>query len=263
MKFNMRFTEKVTMKYSNHDIQSVNRGSGPRTLVMWMLILIGLLSLTINAQETKSGSKLQFSCVAWDNLSATEIFYRNGKSLIPIKLYKGKRSSLYSLRKTSTFQLYIPSEEEDGLGYKVVGEVRIPEATNRLLFLIEEKKSSNGELSLNLRAIDDSTKVFPSGSFRFLNLTPIPLKVDFDGKVESIKPKAMTLIKPNLKKSLGLIPFFIKTNDGAVHYTNRLFAQSDGREMVFITPPKKGKKRLFIKFLSDTVRPLPRSSKGD
>jgi hypothetical protein len=54
-----------------------------------------------------------------------------------------------------------------------------------------------------------------------------------------------------LTEAGGFTPFIVKDGEGKVLGGTRLFSHAASREMVLIFPPKKGKKRLDIRYFSD------------
>ena len=104
---------------------------------------------------------------------------------------------------------------------------------------------------LKLYGIDDSQTVFPDSSYRFINFAPVPLVVDFNKKRFAVKPGQAdsSKVKPVQRRSIH--PFCGQNSKGKVLGGTRLFSHATNREMVLIFPPKKGSKRMDIRFFSD------------
>lgn len=229
------------------------------------LTLLLLLAIPFFAKAQQQAGPVQFSCVVWKNLSFSEVFYRQGKQYIPLKLLPGNRSELYSLEGATALDLYtlVPAEKS-GTGkaeYQLVGQSTFPVGLKRILYFITENNDPDG-LPLRLSGVDDSLLAFPRGAFRFVNLTNVPLDVYFGGEVNKITPKKMTLVKSKVSRAGGLIPFILKDPAGRIVYENRFFAQETGRDMVFILPPENPGGRVIVKLLPQLIA-FPRTAAVD
>ncbi len=209
----------------------------------------------VQAQQQQAGP-VKFSCAIWNNLSFSEIFYRQGKEFIPLKLSVGNRSELYSLRGATALELYILIEAEKSetgkAEYRLVGQSTLPVGIKRILYFITEINNPES-LPLRLSGVDDSLLSFPRGAFRFVNLTNVSLNVYFGEEVNEISPKKMTLVKSKVSKAGGLLPFIVQDPDGRNVYENRFFAQETGRDMVFILPPSNPGGRVNVRLLPQLI----------
>jgi hypothetical protein len=240
---------------------------------IWLAAFLAILPLatssTLEAKEKKSASPetIEFSCVAWDNLPCPELFYRQGNKYLPIKLSPGQRSQSYQLQDAHALELFIQKEKAAGGGkpassdkYELGGLAPLLEGAKSMLFLIEVRKASNG-LPLQLRGMDDSLETFPAGSFRFLNLTPDLLRIEFGGATHELPPGEMKVVTPELPAAGGFLPVTIKKEDDRNILENRFFAQRTGRELVVISPPAEGRTEISLKFLSDFIPASPPNGK--
>jgi hypothetical protein len=66
-----------------------------------------------------------------------------------------------------------------------------------------------------------------------------------------MKPGASMVRKLNLTEAGSFTPFLVKDGEGKVLGGTRLFSHAASRKMVLIFPPKKGQKRLDIRYFSD------------
>ena len=189
----------------------------------------------VQAQQQQAGP-VKFSCAIWNNLSFSEIFYRQGKEFIPLKLSVGNRSELYSLRGATALELYILIEAEKSetgkAEYRLVGQSTLPVGIKRILYFITEINNPES-LPLRLSGVDDSLLSFPRGAFRFVNLTNVSLNVYFGEEVNEISPKKMTLVKSKVSKAGGLLPFIVQDPDGRNVYENRFFCTRDWQRYGF------------------------------
>lgn len=235
-------------------------------------LLAAILPLAIpvmlEADELVSASPevIEFSCVTWDYRSSPELFYRQGNKYLPIQLSPGQRSQAYFLEGARALELFMQKESPADGGtpasadhYELAGLAPLLEGTKRMLFLIEAKKDSNG-LPLQLRGMDDSVESFPAGSFRFINLTPNSLNIEFGEATHELPEGEAKVMAPDLAATGGFVPVIIKDAEGRKILENRFFAQRTGRELVVISPPAEGRTEMSLRFLSDVIpaSPTPR-----
>ena len=233
-----------------------------KILFYQLLLTVVFLPITLSAQADKQAVKSQFSCVSWNKLSMAELFFRNGKKFMPLRVKAKNRSELYPLGKSQALEVYVKAEEGEEEEYRMVGKASIPENSGRVLFLIAEVKSPKNasDLPLRISGIDDGLKTFPPGSFRFMNNTRAPLTVIFDKQKKNIPPRKMSVIKFKASSDGGLIPFYIRGPKGEDLYENRLFGRPTGRDMLFIGNPTRKGGRLNILLLPQIVAPRLRAS---
>jgi hypothetical protein len=218
--------------------------------------------LPLGAQSAPKSISVKFSCVIWENLTISNLFYRQGKKYLPLQLSPGNRSELYTLQDTTALELCTLAVDEQGKEYyKRIGQAALPAGSDRALFFIFERKTADG-LPLTVSGIDDSLKTFPRGSFRFVNSTPVELKVTFGGVTTPIAPQAMTVVPSQVSKDGGLLPFLVKDAANRNLYETRFFSQPTGRDMVFIAPPRRPGEQVLIKFLAQLIAAEPAKPAG-
>jgi hypothetical protein len=218
------------------------------------LIFVLLPLSTLSAQTPQVRSSIEFSCVSWEALFLSEIFYREGSEYIELQLRPKVRSQLYSLKGGhEALELYTKGLDEDGqLIYKLIAQAPIAVGTSRMLFFIQESKQAEG-FPLNMFGIDDSLAVFPIGSFRFVNTTQVPLQVLFPRTKGALPARGMTVLTPEMPKLGGFIPLYITDMEKDIVFESRLFGQPRGRKMVFIQAPKKLGGRARVRFLPEII----------
>lgn len=230
--------------------------------VLPAILLLGA-PVTLPAKEKKPAASpmVEFSCVVLGEIPLSELFYRRGQEYLPIKLSSGQRSQPCTIQEAYTLEILRRSEKAAGkeksnsfADYELVGLAPLLKGAKRILFLIEPTKESDLEangLPLQLRGMDDSLEVFPRGAFRFVNLTPDPLRVEMSGATMALPRGAQKVVVPELPKAGEFLPVVIKNEAGRHLFENRLFAQPTEREMVLIIPSADGRADLTVKFLSD------------
>ena len=219
---------------------------------------IGLL----NAEPTNAKPSIKFTCAVWESLPNPEVFYRDGKSYLPLEFYPGMRSKLYPLKESNGLELYEKSVGPDGtIAHKLIGKAPLIAGARQVLFLVDPTPNAAG-LPLTILGINDTLDIFPPGTFRFFNFCPAELQVKFGGKVNKLAARDDTVVKSNVSEKGGFLPFIIEDAAGNIIFQTRLFGQPSGREMVFISPPANGAKLPKIKFLTEIVPPAPPTPPG-
>jgi hypothetical protein len=200
---------------------------------------------------------MEFSCVIWQQLPITSVFYRDGKNYLPLVFSLGNRSQLYPLKEAVTLELYEKTVGAEGATiYKLVGKASWAAGARRMMFLIDPVPSST-ELPLRVFGMNDALDVFPPGTFRFVNFSAAALQVKFGGQIHKLPAGEMSVIKSNVSEKGGFLPFFMGDASGKIVFETRLFGQPTGRDMVFIGPPDKHEGEPMVKFLTEIIPPAP------
>jgi hypothetical protein len=230
------------------------------------LLLLSLLwtatLLPLGAQSALKATSLKFSCVVWEPLSISPIYYRDGKSYLPLEFYPGIRSKLYPLKEGDGLELYKDAVGPDGKPtYELVGKAPLVAGARQILFLVDPVPNASG-LPLRLYGMNDALDIFPPGTFRFFNFSPTTLRVKFGGQVNQLPAGESTVVKSNVPKLGGFTPFLVGDATGKIIFGTRLFSQPTGREIVFISPPAKPDGLARVKFITEIVPPEPAKPAG-
>jgi len=194
---------------------------------------------------------MAFTAIALSKIPYENLYYRNGTKFIEITWRNGRRSNPYPLSEAKALEVFIDHDDPKN-PYRLVGKASLVPGTKKMLYFVGQNSSAKeGELPLKLYGIDDSESVFPDSSYRFINFASVPLVIDFNRKRFLVKPGKPTVQKLSLSKAGAFTPFVVRTSKGKVLGGTRLFSHATNREMVLIFPPKKGTKRLDIRFFSD------------
>ena len=233
-----------------------------------LLLLFALFScalpVALQAQDESPGDSgsIQFSCVVWEPLPITAVFYRDGKSYLPLEFFPGNRSQLYPLKDGNALELYKKVTAADGaVTYQLVGRAPLVAGARRMLFLVDPVGKAS-RLPLRLYGVNDALDVFPPGTIRFFNFSATELQVKFAGQASKLPRGKMSLVKSNVSENGGFIPFLIGDPKGAVLFETRLFSQPTGRDMVFISAPAQPGDRLLVKVLPQLIAPEPPQPAG-
>ena len=236
----------------------------PSLLRLLFALFSFALPVALQAKDESPGhsGSIQFSCAVWEKLSYPELFYRDGKSYLPLEFFPGNRSQLYPLKDGNALELYEKVTAEDGeVTYQLVGKAPLVAGARRMLFLVDPVANAS-RLPLKLYGVNDALDVFPPGTMRFFNFSPTELQVKFAGQVSKLTAGGMSLVKSNVSEKGGFIPFLIGDPNGEVVFETRLFSQPSGRDMVFIGAPAQPGGRVLVKVLPQLVSPEPPQPAG-
>ena len=201
--------------------------------------------------EAKPYTGMAFTAIALSKIPYENLYYRNGTKFIEITWRNGRRSNPYPLSEAKALEVFIDHDDPKN-PYRLVGKASLVPGTKKMLYFVGQNSSAKeGELPLKLYGIDDSESVFPDSSYRFINFASVPLVIDFNRKRFLVKPGKPTVQKLSLSKAGAFTPFVLRNTKGKVLGGTRLFSHATNREMVLIFPPKKGSKRMDIRFFSD------------
>jgi hypothetical protein len=230
------------------------------------LLVLSLLwaadTLPLSAQSAASAASLKFSCAVWEPLPISPIYYRDGKSYLSLEFSPGSRSKLYPLKVGNALELYKKVTAEDGeITYQLVGKAPWIAGARRMLFLVDPVANAS-RLPLKLFGVNDALDVFPPGTFRFFNFSNTTLEVKFGGQVSQLTKGESTVVKSNVSDQGGLLPILMADTNNRIIFENRLFAQPDFREMVFIGNPATPNGTPKVKFLTQVIPPEPAEPAG-
>lgn len=234
-----------------------------RKRVRFLFATCALLLATCPAllrAEPSGKPAAEFCCVVWEPLTITEVFYRDGKSYLPLEFSPGSRSKLYPMKEGDALELYEKSVATDGAtAYKLVGKAPLVAEARQMLFLIDPVPNAASGLPLRLFGVNDALDVFPPGTIRFFNFSTAALQVKFGGQASKLPAGEISVVKSNVSKDGGFIPFLIGDPKGEVVFETRLFSQPTGRDMVFIGAPATPGGRVLVKVLPQLISPeLPK-----
>ena len=228
-----------------------------RFLIAVCIVLPTARPALLRAEPANGKPAVEFSCLVWEPLPNPEVFYRDGKAYLPIEFSPGNRSQLYPLKEVSDLELYVKEVGADGaLTYKLVGKAPLVAGTRRMLFLIDPAQNPTG-LPLTIFGVDDALDNFPPGTFKFLNFSKSALQVKFGGQTTPLPADEISVVKSNVPKLGGFLPFVVGDAHGKTIFETRLFGQPTGREIVFICPPAKPAGPPRVKFLTQIIPPEP------
>lgn len=222
-----------------------------------LLLLVQPILFTASLLLAPLTYGLEFSCFSWKPLPYKKLYYKDGEKYQPLVVFPNSRSKTYELGKSNLFQIYQEIVTAEGAQYQLLGQSKLIENADRILFYIGENPNSQRVEKLKILPIDDSLNDFPVGSFRFINMSGNPLFISFSKQLKKIPAGSAVVIPSNANANGDLIPLMIKNEAGKTVYETRLFAQTRGRDIVFLLPENKQSGLINVKFLPQTIPPPP------
>lgn len=219
-----------------------------------LVLMWACLASVVCAQQQEKKKGVQFSCMLWEGPLPQKIYYQDGEGYREVVPYTSSRSLPHWLEKSKEFRLYTMTQPEANGGkeqepvYTLVGQSKLLPGISPILFILIPSQGEEG-FKIRIMALDDSLDGFPAGSFRFANFSAADLMVKFAGAIKKIPARGMTIMKSQIGKNGGMVPFLIGNQNGEKVFETRLFAQASGREIVFIGPPKKEGGLPSVRFL--------------
>lgn len=216
--------------------------------------LITLPKLSLQAQSFgQERISLDFACVSFEKLDFPELYYLDSGEYLRLPIAVRRYPPLSRLNQTDALRLFLKKTDEQGeIIYVQCAEAALIPDASRMLFIISIAQQAN-PWPIQLLGIDDSLDKFPPGAMRFLNGTPVALKVNIHEESDTLETGKMTILKPEIANTGGFYPFIIEMLDGSKLYETQLYGQSRARKTVLIGPPRPGSQRLQVMFLSHVV----------
>ena len=223
----------------------------PSHSVLCVLLPLLVFVSSSSAEDQNKTVSVTFSVIPLSSMPYAKMYYRDGEEVKKLEMRKGRRSAPHKLSPSEFLELYTdhPDPEQQ---YRLIGKAPVIAGTNKILFFFWENEARKPKaLPIRLYGIDDSTSTFPDGSFRFVNFINAPLVIEFNKKRFGLEARQSVVRKLNLPEEGEFTPFVVKDREGYLLGGTRLFSHASSRELVLIFPPKKGKKRLDIRYFSD------------
>lgn len=125
-------------------------------------------------------------------------------------------------------------------------------ATRQLVFILPGATASTWEA----RAKSDSDSAFPPGTRLVINLSDVPLGIDFGGTQLSVKPKGSGLLGAAKSAPDGMAPVKISRRAATgewVTFSSNIWRQCGENRKILMVYPVPGSESLAISSIQDTV----------
>ncbi|WP_353565393.1 hypothetical protein [Haloferula sargassicola] len=208
---------------------------------LWMVGVAGAgcLAGSLQAKDVEIRAITVFQ-----NQPPAEVYVHQEGSTSPgtalsVKRYLNRESTTLDLKTGKLILTTEASAKSVNDEAKCLGKIEVPGKVSRgiLVFVPAE-----GDQPATAHLVDDSAKAFPSGSFLVLNLTPMTVRVELEGKDFECSGNAQTPIKdpPVDERSASAMRAFYREQEG-----DEWIQVSSGRW------PHPGKKRVLQVVMRD------------
>jgi hypothetical protein len=213
--------------------------------------LIGfLIVLPVHGQNEQAARK-RFTLAAFEQVTDQQIYYRDGKKMIPVTLTIGRRSEEYKLKADHGLELYIQEINDKGESVnRLIGKPIEEKGYLRSLYFIDRSVQSG---RLRIFETNDSTKDFPAGAFRFINLTNLRIGVKLGNAAKVVVPGKIVTIPVKLPKNKQFIPMAMYSSKGTLLAGSRMYCQAAAREFIVIYPPSHDKQKIRLRYLNQLL----------
>ncbi len=200
---------------------------------------------------TDSGVIEDLSYVTVDGVSKLSIYSRG---FAPSIAYKGPEEIVF----------FRPISNPNGFDgeeavRKIVGKVKLPATATRILLLFEKKPSSTDEEeeAYRILALDNDLQGFPAGAYRFVNVSPIPVRGFLGRDQFDLKPNASKIMEAKGDSETGNVElklFRMKGDTLEKIYSSVWNVNKRRRSTVFLSASQSGVQDVDVRKI---VEPLP------
>jgi hypothetical protein len=207
-------------------------------------ILLILTSASALAQAPPLERKPGFRTLGC-RISAEDLFYESAEKLAkpevpvadkPVKIFDSTRSGFHDRVGGSSLRFFRKLTGADGKpSHQVVAEADLSKGGSLPLILFIPDPSRPG--ILKTLVIEDDGRSFPTGSCRFLNLTPVSLTAGLGESTATVPPSGTALIRTVLgEKTETRFATVTATSDGTTHrlYSNNWAMRPGTRALVLV-----------------------------
>ena len=218
-------------------------------------LMIGMTMLMMGAAQEAAPQKSKgatFSIMPLEKLGGDTLYYLYGREMTALEFRYKKRSVNLPVRLGAPLKLYVKdASSESKFPYKLVAQSG--DITNRRTLVFIKKSKQGAELPYAMQTMDDDLARFPQGSFRYINMTKVPLVVECGGVKSSIGAYSDTVARPKIPESAGSMPIIIRTKDGMQVLGGQTYGIPTDRKMIIIRPNEKKKSPISLLNISQPV----------
>ena len=158
-----------------------------------LCILILLCTTYAQSSSSKKGGITCYA-VALEKLVLTDLYYRDGKVIKPLKPQQSRRGKPFQLKTgTTRFDLLVKSPDPEATTpYAVIASTSLPEGAREVLLILDNTPATPAT-PIGLVALDDTLQGFPPGAIRFANLTGERMYVIINDTPAKLPPNQYTV----------------------------------------------------------------------
>lgn len=204
-----------------------------QTIALFIVLsFIGLLP-KVEAQTERPLKAVKFRLMSWASPLEGLHFESAGKVQSIDEVVPHARSRPYSFVGNGDLNLFTISQDSDGKEVrKIVASVPYAGLENNMLLLINEVSNP-----YKVRTLAESVLKFPSGSFRLISFSNLPVKVGIGTEPYDLPPNGEVIAKPKTLKTGDVFPLrIVATGDQGLElvYSNRWLYSDKERVMLFV-----------------------------
>jgi hypothetical protein len=212
-----------------------------------------LLVLPVHAQNEQGEGvvRKRFTLAAFEQVTDQQIYYRDGRKMMPVTLKLGRRSEEYKLKADHGLELYIQEINADGESVHVlIGKPAKEKGYAKSLYLIDQSAQKG---KLRIFEMNDSTENFPAGAFRFLNLTNLKIGIKLGSAAKVVAPGGISTLPVRIPKNQQFIPMAMYSSKRTLLAGSRMYCQAAAREFIVIYPPLHDKEKIRLRYLNQLL----------
>jgi hypothetical protein len=202
-----------------------------------------ILPLALPAQTVR------FRTLAWSDPIEGLLYDQKGKA-VEVAAYNHARSPFYQASADRPLVFYRLVPHPDAAPTKeIVAEATLPPDTRMALLLFF--KGAGGEIRINVSP--DDTTTFPSGSYRFVNLSDARLAVAIGATQAPLPPRESIVVKGAPEGPAGgvFVRMALLGETNLLIYSNKWLWSDHHRTLVFVSPTGNPNQPLELKRISE------------
>lgn len=167
------------------------------------LLIFLALAILLNAQDAKPPRMLKVRCLTFQidrvvpELYAHSVVAKEDPIGIPVKARTYLNHEVETLTMEGESLVFTTDSDRASMKdpSKVVARVRVAATVRSAILMFLPGSGQAGEPKLRILPIEDTTRVFPRGSLKVINLSPQPLRLMLEDKRFDIKNGASQVIE--------------------------------------------------------------------
>jgi hypothetical protein len=172
--------------------------------ILPLLILLPCLSLTVQAQDAPTTRTLKARSISFQVDEAVPPLYAHSATAgdeeaegipVTVKSYLNHEADRLLLKDGRVIFTTSSDRESIADSEAVMAKTKIPDSMRSAVLMFLPGDGEKGSPKFRVLPIDDSTRSFPRGSFKVINLSPLPLRITLEKKMWDFKPGQTRVIE--------------------------------------------------------------------
>jgi len=184
-----------------------------------------------------------------------EIFLQNGEEFIELDLRSNRRSEPYPLGADRIAAFFIKDVNDAGEPVMVpIAKTEIKKELQEPLLIVFATGNKAPKPAYAAVAVEDSPEVFPFGSYRIFNFTPVRIVMEMEEEAYPMDPRTIQVLKPKKNERVNLPVQVHAMVEGEPQVIRQSYwrHQPTQRLMVFVmVGTKPGRQEMILKTISE------------